>query len=296
MRARPEAVAFAAVAVLSAAYAASGLYVVGPDERAVLTRFGAVVGEAPPGVHYHAPWPFGAATVPRVAVDEANAAGDGTRVARELLTGDRCVVECLIALRYEVVEPGAAVGAARDLHALARGAAEAAMAAAVARSVFAEVTGAGASRIESEATAATQAALDAAGAGVQIVSVTLASVTLPDPAGRADARADSASDRAAAAVGAAREHRSSLSELARGESAALLSAARSYQDRVARDAVRESARFATLLAEYRQAPEETRARLRRETLADVLSEVRCLKAAEVEGEADAPGSSAERQP
>jgi regulator of protease activity HflC (stomatin/prohibitin superfamily) len=39
------------------AYLASGFYVVGPDQRAVVRRFGAVVEQVGPGMHYRVPWP-----------------------------------------------------------------------------------------------------------------------------------------------------------------------------------------------------------------------------------------------
>jgi len=297
VRVRPETIALSVLAALTAAYAASGLYAVRSDERAVVTRFGTVVGEAPPGVHYHAPWPFGAAVTPRVAVREAAGAAEPERRALELLTGDRCLVECVVGLECEVPQAAAAIAAAGDVHALSRAAAEAAVAEAVARSTFAEVVGAGLARIETEATAATQAALDRAGVGVRVISVTLASVALPGDAGRAAARADSIGTLADAAVSAARDHRSRLSQLARGESASLLAAARSHGERVAREAERESARFAMLLAEYRNAPAETRERLRRETLEEVLGSVRCLGAREAAVAAgDTAGMASEHQP
>ena len=40
-----------------AVYLASGFYVVGADERAVVRRFGAVDGRVGPGMHYCLPWP-----------------------------------------------------------------------------------------------------------------------------------------------------------------------------------------------------------------------------------------------
>ena len=39
------------------AHLASGFYVVGADERAVVRRFGAIEAEVGPGIHYRFPWP-----------------------------------------------------------------------------------------------------------------------------------------------------------------------------------------------------------------------------------------------
>jgi regulator of protease activity HflC (stomatin/prohibitin superfamily) len=98
-------------------------------------------------------------------------------------------------------------------------------------------------------------------------------------------------------VGAATDQRSRFSALARGESAALLAAARSYGERAAQEASQESAEFAALLAAYREAPDETRGRLRRETLTAVLGAVRCLTAGEAARAAgDSNRIAGERQP
>ena len=44
--------------LLVAFYFATGLFAVKPEQRGVITRFGAVVDESvPPGIHYHWPWP-----------------------------------------------------------------------------------------------------------------------------------------------------------------------------------------------------------------------------------------------
>ena len=43
--------------LLLGAHLASGIYIVGTDERAVVRRFGAVEAEVGPGMHYRFPWP-----------------------------------------------------------------------------------------------------------------------------------------------------------------------------------------------------------------------------------------------
>src|SRR5262249_56459461 len=36
----------------------SGIYIVAPDQRGVVLRFGRMVGDTDPGPHYHLPWPI----------------------------------------------------------------------------------------------------------------------------------------------------------------------------------------------------------------------------------------------
>src|SRR5512145_1823455 len=40
------------------AWAATGVYIVAPDERGVVLRFGRVVRQTDPGPHYRLPWPI----------------------------------------------------------------------------------------------------------------------------------------------------------------------------------------------------------------------------------------------
>jgi membrane protease subunit HflK len=46
------------VAVILLLYALSGIFIVAPDERGIVLRFGRVVREVDPGPGYHLPWPF----------------------------------------------------------------------------------------------------------------------------------------------------------------------------------------------------------------------------------------------
>ncbi len=177
---RIAAVTIAAVAAL---YAASGTYVVGPDEAGVLTRFGRLVtDDVAPGVHYHAPWPFERVATPGLRVVETAAAlessrgGDRGPAARrriEFLTGDRCLVESGVSVEYEVTSPAEMVLAAADPTLLVRRVAESALAGAVARATIGDVLGAGAARIEREAAAEVQAVLDACRAGIRVEAVGL---------------------------------------------------------------------------------------------------------------------------
>lgn len=51
--------AWCLVSLLAALYLASGCFVVKPEQRGVVTRFGRVVDDnVLPGIHYHWPWPI----------------------------------------------------------------------------------------------------------------------------------------------------------------------------------------------------------------------------------------------
>lgn len=96
------------------AYLATGVYQVGPDERAVVRRFGAVVARPGPGLGFGLPW--GVDRIDRVPVRtvrqirvgyDPDAATEGTAPAGTLLTGDQNLVNVRLVLDYAIGETDA---------------------------------------------------------------------------------------------------------------------------------------------------------------------------------------------
>src|SRR5579862_6217372 len=54
------------VAIVLLLYGATGIYIVAPDQRGIVLRFGRVVREAGPGPGYHLPWPIEQVLTPAV--------------------------------------------------------------------------------------------------------------------------------------------------------------------------------------------------------------------------------------
>jgi P-type Cu+ transporter len=125
---RRRGLAFAAVGFVLAAYVASGLTVVAPDEMAVARRFGKPVADLGPGWHWRLPWPFEDAVrvsqrIRTVEVGYRDLAADmakpasaltwtsghrrETRLAQEstMITGDGNLVDVLITVRFKVTKP-----------------------------------------------------------------------------------------------------------------------------------------------------------------------------------------------
>src|SRR5215218_9651554 len=91
--------------LLLVAYLATGVYQVGPDERAVVRRFGKVVARPGPGLGFGLPW--GVDRVDRVPVRtvrqiragyEPDAAGESATRPGQLLTGDQNLVNVQLVL------------------------------------------------------------------------------------------------------------------------------------------------------------------------------------------------------
>jgi len=93
------------------AHLASGFYVVGADERAVVRRFGTVEAEVGPGMHYRLPWPVDRVDVVKTTsvikggVGFAIPTGDSAPSGMELLTGDTNIVNAALALQFVIRDP-----------------------------------------------------------------------------------------------------------------------------------------------------------------------------------------------
>jgi HflK protein len=146
---RRRPVSFAAVALLLALYALSGLTKINADEMAVVRRFGRPVEDLEPGLHWRWPWPI--EDVVRLQPDRVRTvevgfraragaggaaaqsrssphAGDGIeRVDREavMITGDGNLVELQATVRYTVAAPRTFLFEVRDPDEVLRAAAEA---------------------------------------------------------------------------------------------------------------------------------------------------------------------------
>jgi len=278
---RAPRTAVAVAAVVLAGYALSGVFVVGADERGVVTQLGRVVAaDVAPGVHYHAPWPFGRAESPRARIVEGSGAGGyaggpaaGAVERLEYLTGDRSLVEAGVGVKYEVRDAAAMLAVAGDARELVRRVAGSAVAEAVGLATLDDVLSERVAGVEEAAGARAQATLDALHSGVRLTAVR---VEEPRPAGAASDACARARDAVAGRRGASAEaeaYRTRMAALARGEAAALDAAAREHGARAVSDATAEATRFGALLTEYRSDPDAVRDRLYRETMSEVLGRV-----------------------
>lgn len=99
------------LALLLIAYLLTGVYQVGPDERAVVRRFGAVVARPGPGLGFGLPW--GVDRVDRVPVRtvrqlrvgyDPDTANDSSTPAGQMLTGDQNLVNVQLVIDYAIGE------------------------------------------------------------------------------------------------------------------------------------------------------------------------------------------------
>ncbi len=268
------------------AYLASGIFIVAPDERAVVLRFGKAVREAGPGPHYHFPAPIERVIkvqVTKIRKEEIGfqtvSAGPPARyrqVDKEalMLTGDNNIVELDFIVQYRVKQtPEGTVNylfnVANPRQAV-RDAAEATMREVIGASKIDDALTEGKERIQSDAEELLQEVLDQYGAGIEIVTVKLQDVDPPDAVNDAFKDVISAEQDKERLINEARGYANDIVPKARGQAAQVLNEAQAYAQAVVSEAEGAADRFVAVYEEYAKAKEVTKRRLYLETMERVM--------------------------
>lgn len=265
---------------LVALWLLSGIYIVGADEQAVETIFGAVSDErVTPGVHYNAPWPVGSVYKLKVRQLQRTvvggeladtAVGQADPLLSQFLTGDQNIIHVRTVVQYSVATPADYLFRAVEVEPAVRGAVEAELGRQFASRTVDEALTTEKVAIQEAVRGRAQTLVDDYGLGVSISTVNIESVTAPPEA--ADAFRDVAGARADAAriVNEAQGYANDVTPRARGEAQRLLQEAEAHKERVVNRAQGDAARFTALAAEYGRNPEVTRSRLYLETMEEIL--------------------------
>ena len=272
-----------------ALYLASGIFIVGPDERGIVLRFGKAVREVGPGPSWHLPWPMEEVLKPSVTQIRKEEFGFRTvdvgpparyrPVEPEslMLTGDGNIVKLEFIVQYRVKpEPEAATDFlfnVRDPRGTLRVASEAAMRQVVGSNKIDDALTDERQRIQGEAQETMQAILDGYDSGIQIVTVQLQDVQPPDEVSDAFKDVISAEQDKERMINEARGYANDVVPKARGQAARLINQADGYRQAKIERATGESERFLALLEEYSKAKSITRTRLYLEAMEEVLPRV-----------------------
>jgi modulator of FtsH protease HflK len=266
--------------MLLCAYLASGLYLVDTDEQGVVRRFGALVAQVGPGMHYRLPWPIDRVDVLKTTSVMKTGVGfvlraDGQDAAdgMELLTGDTNILSIALALQYVIQDPADFLFRTESPQTLIGGIAEAVLTETVLGMPVDEVLTTGRLAIQEQVKTATQATLDAYQSGIRITSSNIMTITLDKSVAEAfqevtDAMADREKSR-----NEARMYANNLIPKTRGEAHALVREAQSFKQQRVAQAIGNTNRFLALLEEYQKAPDITQTRLYLEAMEEILPEV-----------------------
>lgn len=277
------------VAVVLLVWFASGIFIVGPDERGIVLRFGKVVREVGPGPGYHLPWPIEEVLKPSVTTIRKEEFGFRTvdvgpparyrPVEPEalMLTGDGNIVKLEFIVQYRVKpEQDAATDFlfnVRDPRATVRVASEAAMRQVIGSNKIDDALTDERERIQTETEETMQAILDGYDSGIEIVTVQLQDVQPPDEVSDAFKDVISAEQDKERMINEARGYANDVVPKARGQAVRLTNEADGYRQANIERATGEAARFLALHEEYSKAKSITRTRLYLEAMEQILPNV-----------------------
>jgi membrane protease subunit HflK len=250
--------------VLLLIWAATGIYQVDAAERAVVTRFGGYVRTTQPGIAFHIPWPIESRRI--VNVGSIETFNDQTR----MLTLDENLVDLNIAVQYRRVEPIAFSFNVRDPEETLGEVSESAIREIIGRSRLDFVLEEGRQEITAKTKELVQRTLDIYKTGIEVTSVSLVGVSVPEQVQTSQRDAIKAREDKERLALEAQAYSNDILPKAKGSAARQMEESLAYKARIVADAEGEAERFAKLLAAYERAPGVTRQRLYYETIEDVF--------------------------
>ena len=270
---RPGAIA-AVAGVGFGLWALSGIYIVQPNEQAVVTTFGAYSRSEGPGIRYHLPMPLERVEkVPVTSLNRIDIGGTATNdVPAEslMLTGDENIVDLDFSVTWRVANARNFVFNVRDQDSAVKAVAESAMREVVGRTPLQDVLTRGRGQVQAQAAETMQRTLDSWNAGVTVVEVQIRTANPPTEVVAAFRDVTNAQQDAESAANEANTYRNRVINEAKGDAAKLIESARGYREQSVREATGDVSRFDQIYNEYRKAPGVTKERLYIETMQRVL--------------------------
>jgi len=276
--------------VLLAAWAVlSCFYTVQPEERAVVKRFGSVIGITDPGLHFRLP--FGIDTVQKVATERVlkqefgfrteEGTGDGRSrfTARSfpdesmMLTGDLNIIQVEWVVQYRIADPIKYLYGMREPDGTLRDISESVMRRVVGNRIGSEVLTIGRVEIANNARDEIQDAMSRYENGIHIITVELQDVVPPPRVQPAFNEVNEARQELERMINEANKQANQAIPRAQGEANRVISEAEGYATERVNRSLGETARFDAVLAEYRNVPDVTRSRLYLEALNETLPRV-----------------------
>ena len=267
-------------AAAAALWLLTGVYIIGPDQQAVVTRFGEIVERRVlPGIHLT--WPYPIAEVHKLKVLQRQRAfiggapadqplGQVEPLASQFLTGDQNLINIRTVVQYSVATPDEYLFRAEDVGQAISAATEAELSRQISLRNVDDVLTTEKVAIQETVRLQAQQRVDQYGLGVVLSTVSIEYIA--PPAETAASFRDVASARADSVriINEAQGYANDLIPRARGEATKLLEESQAYRQRSVDEAQGDAARFAQLAAEYNRTPALTRSRLYFETMEEVL--------------------------
>lgn len=249
-----------------AIWAATGVYQVDQAERAVILRFGKFSKITQPGLNWRFPRPIEREI--KVNIERTDSVSDQAR----MLTADENMVDIDLGVQFRRADPKAYVFNVKDPEATLQEVSESAIRDVIGRSKLDDVLKAGRQKIAEDARILIQELLKTYEVGIEVTSVNLPDVKVPEQVKAAQEDAIKAGKDKERFALEAQTNANDILPKARGDAASMLQDAQAYRARKTAESEGDAARFSKLLAEYERAPGVTRQRLYLETVESVLSQ------------------------
>ncbi len=268
----------------------TGIYVVDPDELGVVRRFGKMTGTSVAGIHFRIPWPVD--QVDTVKVEQTRSMELGFRAGQQgnaqltrpvpveslMITGDENLVNIQVVVQYRISDLPHYLFKVWDPLGTPEGktlrdAAETALRGVVGSMTIDDILTVGRARVQAETKEHLQELMDKYETGLLITTVKLQAVDPPQEVDAAFKDVVSAKEDRERIINEAKSYAEDILPKARGEAEQMIRAAEAYKATRVREAQGDSARFLSMLKEYRLAKNVTRRRLYLETMQEVLGKV-----------------------
>lgn len=288
----------AAIIATLPAYGATGLFTVQPGQAGIIKRFGRIVdAAAPPGLHYHWPYPFGAADcidtrlVHRLVLgspldtsanpESANPeSANPDQTASWVLLGDENIANIACAVQWRMV-PGQVIRfayATADRAALVTSAVQSALRQVLGGANIDTVFTTDQDRLAEDISRATTNTLDRCDSGIELVSFSFLDLHAPPPVHTAFRDVASALEDQSRLRNEAMKDKARIIPLAQGAGQRTILDAKAYLYRTVAGARGRSAAFLAQLDSYKRFPELTRWRLLYETYDRVFPGIKkCIR-------------------
>lgn len=265
--------------------ALTSYYIVQPEEEAVIKRFGRVVAQKEPGLHFKLPFGIDTAQmVPTarvlkqefgfrtVGIDgRANYRKDQQHRDESLmLTGDLKVIDVEWVVQYRVSDPDKFLHQVREPEETLRDISESVMRRIVGNSLGSDVLTEKRVEVATTSRIELQKAMDYFDLGIQISTIELQDVTPPGPVKPAFNEVNQAEQERERYINEAEKRRNQVIPRAEGEARQVIAEAQGYAAKRVNDAKGEAERFTAVYEAYRKAPEVTRQRMYLEMIDKVL--------------------------
>ncbi|MEI6388905.1 MAG: FtsH protease activity modulator HflK [Spirochaetota bacterium] len=287
-RFRVSYVIIALVAVIALAFLGTSFFIVDQTERGVVTTFGKFTYVADPGLHYKVPFGIQQSFLVKTEVVQteqfgfrSEKTGPQTTYTTEaypaestMLTGDLNIVDVEWIIQYRIVDPRAWLFNLQDRHKTIRDISQSVINQLVGDRSILGVIGPERQAIQDIAVRHMNTTFGSFGLGIQVTQVQLQTITPPQGVQEAFEDVNKAIQDMNRLINEGKEAYNSEIPKARGQGDQMTEVAQGYATERVNQAKGDVARFASVLQEYRKAPDVTRQRLYYEMIEEVFKDAK----------------------